>query len=204
MAASGLLRERDLRALTAVIEDGQRDDPGQAMPWAALDRLQQLIPCDGVQFDELDLQGHLTLTRQVVEDGGDRITEIHSDADNGARFWALREEFEPNSYSARTGDFVSVLRWSDFYTAGGLKDARFYAEYRDPSLKYCIFVPLPAGPGRTRRVGFRQKLFTPMGIDTVPAAEPVVREETCPRIIAPGSPGRPTRSESTPASATSS
>ena len=34
MAASGLLRERDLRALAAVIEDGLRDDPGgPAMPW---------------------------------------------------------------------------------------------------------------------------------------------------------------------------
>jgi len=35
MAASGLLRERDLHALTVVIEDGLRDDPGEAMPWAS-------------------------------------------------------------------------------------------------------------------------------------------------------------------------
>jgi hypothetical protein len=46
MVASGLLRERDLRALTAVIDDGLRDDPGPAMPWTVLDRLQQLIPSD--------------------------------------------------------------------------------------------------------------------------------------------------------------
>ena len=58
MAASGLLRERDLRALTAVIEDGLRDDPGPAMPWAVLDRLHQLIPSDVVQFDEVALQEH--------------------------------------------------------------------------------------------------------------------------------------------------
>jgi hypothetical protein len=36
MAASGLLRERDLRALTAVVEDGLRDDAGEAMPWVVL------------------------------------------------------------------------------------------------------------------------------------------------------------------------
>ena len=152
MAASGLLRERDLRALTAVVEDGLRDEPGP-MPWAVLDRLQQLIPCNGVQLDELDLDARVTLTRQVVEDGGPRITEFGTDGSD-ARLWALREKFAPHSYSARTGDFVSVLRWSDFYTTGGLKNAPFYAEYRDPSLKYCMFVPLPAKPARPLWVGF--------------------------------------------------
>ena len=56
MAASGLLRERDLRALTAVIEDGLRDDPGPAMPWAVLDQLLQLVPCEDVGFTEYDLR----------------------------------------------------------------------------------------------------------------------------------------------------
>lgn len=36
MAASGLLRERDLHALTAVIEDGLRDDPVRRCPgWSS-------------------------------------------------------------------------------------------------------------------------------------------------------------------------
>ncbi len=56
MAASGLLRERDLRGLTAVVEDGLQDDPGPAVPWAVLLRLHQLIPADAVLFEEVDLQ----------------------------------------------------------------------------------------------------------------------------------------------------
>jgi DNA-binding CsgD family transcriptional regulator len=58
VAASGLLRERDLRALTAVIEDGLSDEPGEAMPWAVLYRLQQLFPGSAVELDELDIEEH--------------------------------------------------------------------------------------------------------------------------------------------------
>ena len=73
MTASGLLRERDLRALTAVVEDGLRDDPGGLMPWAVLDRLLELIPADNVQVDDRDLKP----TRdhpdeQAVASGGER------------------------------------------------------------------------------------------------------------------------------------
>src|SRR5918993_2517017 len=64
MAASGLLRERDLRALTAVIEDGVRDDPGPAMPWAVLHRLHQLIPADALMFEEADLRNRLPVVDQ--------------------------------------------------------------------------------------------------------------------------------------------
>jgi DNA-binding CsgD family transcriptional regulator len=155
MAASGLLRERDLRALTAVIEDGLRDDPGEPMPWAVLDRLHELIPSNTVQFVELDL-GHETLAGQGVLDGGDRFIELDHDLDDDVRRWALRAEFLPYSYPERTGDLLSVIRWSDFYTAAQLKNAPFYAEYvtGHDRTKHAIFVQLPTRPGRTRRIGF--------------------------------------------------
>ena len=72
MAASGLLRERDLRALTAVIEDGARDDPGPAVPWAVLYGLHQLIPADAVLFENADLRNRLPIASQAVIDGGDQ------------------------------------------------------------------------------------------------------------------------------------
>ena len=157
MAASGLLRERDLRALTAVVEEGLRDDPGPGMPWAVLDRLHQLIPSDTVQFDELESPGHQALPGHGILDGGRYIELPHHD-DGDARFWALLAQFLPYSYPMRIGDLASVVRWSDFYTGSELKNVPFYAEYiniTDHSApKYCMFVPLPAEPGRTRRVGF--------------------------------------------------
>jgi hypothetical protein len=68
MAASGLLHERDLRALTAVVEDGMRDDPGEAMPWVVFDRLQQLIPCDEARYEEIDVQGHEQVITQTIRE----------------------------------------------------------------------------------------------------------------------------------------
>ena len=75
MAASELLRERDLRALTALVVDGRRDDPGPAMPWAVLDQLLQLVPCEGVGFTEYDLRQLQPLTLQSVEQTGERRIE---------------------------------------------------------------------------------------------------------------------------------
>ena len=45
---SGSLYDNDLRAIMSIIEDGRRDDPNQAMPWAVLDELLALIPCDSL------------------------------------------------------------------------------------------------------------------------------------------------------------
>jgi DNA-binding CsgD family transcriptional regulator len=157
MAASGLLREQDLRLLTAVVEDGLRDDPGEAMPWAVLERLHQLIPGDDVRFSEVDLQAHTPVISQTLEDGSERVLEPGDDTDSDARFWALRAGFLPYSHQACTGDLISVLRWSDFYTGAELKNDPYYCEYivhHPPVDKYCMFVPLPAAPGRTRRVTF--------------------------------------------------
>jgi DNA-binding CsgD family transcriptional regulator len=155
MAASGLLRERDLRVLTAVVEDGLRDDPGEAMPWAVLDRLLELIPSAIVQLDELDEERRRDITWQAVEDGGDRFIEVGSNVMDEAHWWELRKEFLPYSYPARTGDTTRVIRWSDFYTAAELRNTPFYCHVSSYSPdRYAIVVPLPAQPGRIRRIAF--------------------------------------------------
>jgi len=40
---SETLSERDLRVLTAMIEEGRRDEPTEALPWAVLDELARLV-----------------------------------------------------------------------------------------------------------------------------------------------------------------
>jgi DNA-binding CsgD family transcriptional regulator len=161
MAASGLLRHRDLRALTAVVEDGLRDDPGGAMPWAVLDHLLQLVPCEGVSFNELNVRERQPITLQGVAEGGARSLECNfaeNDQPPYSEYWLHRESFLPSSYLDRNGDTTSVLRWSDFYTAAELKNAPFYAEYMRPmGTKYGVYLPLPTGSGRNRRLVFGRK-----------------------------------------------
>ena len=143
MTASGLLRERDLRALTAVVEDGLRDDPVGLLPWAVLDRLLELIPADVVQVDDRDLKRRETVLEQAVENGGERFIDAPDDGDD-ERFWQLRNDFIACSYSAHSGDLVSVTKWSDFYSQAELRSTPFWAEYFPPSgLKYAMTVPLP-------------------------------------------------------------
>ena len=153
MTASGLLRERDLRALTAVVEDGLRDDPGDAMPWAVLDRLLEVIPADKVQVDDRDLEGQRTVFSQIAEDGGARVLHRDYREVDGGRFWRLRQEFLPCSYPARTGDLVSAVKWSDFHSQAELRSRPFYAEYfPHGEIRYAMLVPLPNPAGRTRCV----------------------------------------------------
>lgn len=50
--SSGSLTDRDLRALVELVGDGRTDDPGRVMPWAAMDGLMRLIPCEELGFCE--------------------------------------------------------------------------------------------------------------------------------------------------------
>jgi DNA-binding CsgD family transcriptional regulator len=156
MAASGLLCERDLRALTAVVEDGLRDDPGEAMPWVVFERLQQLIPCHAIKFDELDMQGQTWSTEQADGVGGRYVTP-GIPPNVRPEYWTFRARFLPYSYPMRTGDFARVLRWSDFYTDAELRDNPFHQYMRDingsDTPRYGMIVPLPGGRS-ARHVAF--------------------------------------------------
>jgi DNA-binding CsgD family transcriptional regulator len=154
MAGSGLLRERDLRALTAVVEDGLRDAPGPAVPWAVLQRLHQLIPADGVLFEEADLRSRRPVADQSLLEGEHRCFDGPGPG-IPTEIWVARETFLPYSYWARSGDLETVLRWSDFYSQTELKNQPFYDLLRhDTTVRYAINLPLPAPAGWTRKVGF--------------------------------------------------
>jgi DNA-binding CsgD family transcriptional regulator len=153
MAASGLLRERDLRALTAVIEDGVRDDPGPAVPWVVLHRLHQLVPADAVMFEEADLRNRESIADQFLIDGGHQDAFIGPEPEVPPEVWAAHAAFLPYTYWARTGD-VAAVRWSDFYSQTELKNQPHYDLIRqDSTIRYGIVVPLPAPAGWIRKVG---------------------------------------------------
>lgn len=125
------------------------------MPWALLDGLLRLVLCDAVVFNDMNLREHQPVTLQAVEDGGVRsimldLTEMHEPP--YPQYWAHRQRFLPHQYLDRSGDVVSVLRWSDIYTTSELKNAPFHAEYRRTD-RFSVSVPMPrSGPGRTRRL----------------------------------------------------
>ncbi len=94
------------------------------MPWALLDGLVRLVPCDDVGFHELDLIEHRSLIGQDVDARGERSSYLPERDDDSQRpFWLHYWRFLPACYPQRTGDLTSVLLWSDFYMGSGVSRA---------------------------------------------------------------------------------
>lgn len=148
-----ILSESDLRALMNVVEDGRRDEPNQAMPWASLDGLQELVRCDSLGFTEFDTASKVTITEQWSEDHGERLLERGTDPEPDDPYWAIWRDFRPSSYVERGGDLTRVMMFSDFYTRAELHNTAFYTEImRHAPYIHRMVAYLPTAPGRTRRI----------------------------------------------------
>jgi DNA-binding CsgD family transcriptional regulator len=148
----GTLSERDLRSLMAVVEDGRRDDPNHAMPWATLEGLHRLIPCDTVVFNELDVP-RCGITAFQAIDYGERLLTFDGQGDPNEPFWALRHDFLPCTYLERGENLTEVVRWSDFYTLRELhKNPMFVEDFGPDGCKHSMLASMPTAPGHTRRI----------------------------------------------------
>jgi DNA-binding CsgD family transcriptional regulator len=151
-----ILGERDLRAVMSVIEDARRDDPTEALPWAMLEGLAQLVGCDAVNFPEVDLANRHDVMEQWLDDDGSRGFDVGDSTDpRPPDYWKYLKEFLPCTYAERTGDLVSVVQWSDFYTRRELRNTRFFSEVATPSgTIHALHASFPALPGHFRKVSF--------------------------------------------------
>jgi DNA-binding CsgD family transcriptional regulator len=149
-----ILIERDLRALMAVVQEGRHDDPTEAMPWAILDGLAQLIRCDSVNFHDSDLPAKLKPAFQEAAEG-EHILALDATADDPEFAFHLDcyRQFLPSTYYPRTRDVTSVVSWWDFYTLTELRNTPHYAESFGPAgYKHSIMTSLSEAPDRTRRI----------------------------------------------------
>ncbi|MGW5745860.1 response regulator transcription factor [Amycolatopsis sp. NPDC003861] len=150
---SELLTEADLRLLMSVVEEGRRDEPTAGLPWALLDRLALLIPCEAISCPEFDLPHELPMRDQWWE-GGDRTLELGAEGDvEVTEYWESLRSFEPCTYPERTGDRLTPVRWSDFYTWTQLREVRHYADYRRAEgFRYGMHLAIPAPAGIVRKI----------------------------------------------------
>ncbi len=150
-----ILSERDLRAVMSVVEDARSDDPTEALPWAMLEGLAQLVGCDAVNFPEVDLANRHDVIEQWFDDEGRGIAVGDSTDPRPPDYWEYLKEFLPCNYARRTGDLVSVVQWSDFYTRRELRNTGFFSEVAIPSgTKHALHGSFPALPGRFRKISF--------------------------------------------------
>lgn len=149
------LTERDLRALLAVVEEGRRDEPTEGLPWATFEELARLIPCDCVSFPEVDLVGSRGGLHQWLAHH-ERCVELDDrDDPEPPEWWSALRAFLPCTYANSTGDFATVVRWSDFYTPAELRRQPLYADFFVHSEQANgLHASLPALPGHFRKVSF--------------------------------------------------
>jgi DNA-binding CsgD family transcriptional regulator len=151
---TGELYAADVEALVRVLDDARHDDPGPAMPWALLEGLQRLIPCDlEVVYEELDHQRCQTVLAQCVgEDGAHFGPEPTAPDPADEAFWGLWWH-NLCSFPQRIGDLSVVVNSADFYPT----DRDWLADPLSevlPEARHSISVHLPAVPGHARRVLF--------------------------------------------------
>ncbi|WP_186762695.1 helix-turn-helix transcriptional regulator [Lentzea tibetensis] len=129
------------------VEEGRRAQPDGVMPWAVLDGLSRLIPCDSVGFVEVDAPQKVFLTDQWVQVGERELEQNVGDADNP--YWVLWRDFLPCGYADRTGDTRSIVMYSDFYTQPQLAATPYVIDMRSRPV-HRMLVRLATAPGRKR------------------------------------------------------
>lgn len=144
-----LLSDRDLRGLTDVVE-GRRDEPTDGLPWAVLDGLAALVPCDAVSFYEADVAHYRTTLLQWNEPG-DRCLGTTCDEPETKYFWDCARRFAPCGRPPQSGP----VTWSDCYSPGQLRGVALYADFYGPAgWRGGMHLAFPALPGHTRKISF--------------------------------------------------
>jgi DNA-binding CsgD family transcriptional regulator len=150
-------RERDLRAMAAIVSEDRPDLPdGEGLPPSLLADLMGQIRCDAVTFERFDSErpGPWFMQR-IPPIPGVRYRAL--DRSRWKHFW----DCEPSCYPDRTGDLRSITKVSDFYSARQWHGTDIYASlYRPFGLEHELQLCLPeaslrtAGSGRTIRLCF--------------------------------------------------
>ena len=152
--STGELYAADIESLIQVVDDAHHDDPGPGLPWALLEGLQRLVPCDlEISYQHHEYGRSRSLFMQGVAPDGERYgpdAPTPEDPDDG--FW----RYWWNgwcSWPQRTGDLRSVVHTRDFFATEQQRLADPVCELL-PDVREDMLVSLPAPPGEARRVVF--------------------------------------------------
>jgi DNA-binding CsgD family transcriptional regulator len=152
MTGDSLLKDRDLRLILGIVEEGHRDDPGESMPWSVLEGLSRLVDGEIVGFAEQDHERQFQLTTQDLAEGERSFaTQDHARGDDEMFFSMFWGSY--CSYPQRTGDLASIITESDFSTLADRRKDPMWVDYLWPAgIEHCLILSLPTAPGQTRRV----------------------------------------------------
>ncbi len=134
-----------LRRLQDAVDPVAHDGPGQFLPDTALVSIRELIGCDAIAFQVMDVQRR-DIDLQTISDLDD------GDPEDSGLFWAAFWECLACCYPQRTGDYVTVRRLSDFYTPTAFRGIGMSAYWTAAQLRHEVLMPLPPDGARDHRM----------------------------------------------------
>ncbi len=135
------IRTKDLRRLCAVVGQAQQpEQPAERFPTSVLEALRDLVPCDDITYQVMDPSRESVIYLQELADDQ---TCLEPDEERLTTFfWRSFWASQACSYPQRTGDFVSVRRVTDFYSAREFAASDLGELFRLYGMRYETLVPL--------------------------------------------------------------
>lgn len=152
--ASGLsIRTSDLKRLCAVVDDdAHRPERGRTLPRSVLEALYDLVPCDDITYQVMDPAHEVFLNNEELR--GDIPCPERDEERLSAFFWSYFKTYECCSYPQRSGDFSTVHRATDFYSARELATGAVGELMRLQGMRYDVILPLAPDAGIDYRIIF--------------------------------------------------
>ncbi len=141
------LPRTDLEGILSFLVDVGDLEFDEPYPVEVVARLQDLVPCDALTYQEADLHAKRFLA--LVGIGPDDEADEADEADDEELYWRVGP-CPISDYRARTGD-LSAVRMSDVIGQRRYHELPIFREYFHPAgLDHMIDVGLPAAPRRHR------------------------------------------------------
>lgn len=152
MTSQWVLTDDDVRDLLAVFERQAPAEDGEIFYPEVLIRLRELIPCDDITFQLMDVGEQRVDTLFVTDEGVQRESSVGAQDEYMQLFW--REFWEDDGCAGplRTGDYTTVLRHSDFWAEREYADTPLGSMWVELGLRHEVLVPLTPYGGTDRRL----------------------------------------------------
>jgi DNA-binding CsgD family transcriptional regulator len=149
------ITDADVSELLGVLERAQPIDGTEQFYSSALSALRELVPCDDITFQVMDVQRRLIGGVCVTDEGVSYDIEPEDVADL-EEFWAAYWAEGGCSFPHETGDYTTIVRRSDMFSDLEYSRTRMGSLSAQWGVRHEVLVPLPPhGPLDRRLLLFR-------------------------------------------------
>jgi DNA-binding CsgD family transcriptional regulator len=151
-----VLTDQDVRDLLAVLEPSNTAADGDIFYTEVLQGLRELIPCDDMSFQLMEVAEQRLRVHCVTDDGPQREESVGAADEFTAMFWQEFWNDDGCASGQRTGDFATVVRLSDSWTEREYADTPLGSLFAAEGIRHYVQVPMtPLGLTDRRLLLFR-------------------------------------------------